>query len=121
MKPTVRLGATIVASPGLRLGLELVAVPVVLDAYRLIGAYAVVEASLYDGSVYHLRAVAGAGVGTWPKILSQDLLTGAAATLWAQLGLRMDWRLHPLISLGLDLLSEHLSVVTLNGRLAFHF
>ncbi len=120
MQPGVRLQAEYDAFERLRTGVELSGV-LAPSGYRLIGGYVTVAGALYAGSTYRLEIVTGVGVGTAPPILSEDLDTEHGVTVWAQLGLRNRWSVTDSFVLGIDIVDEHLSVVTLTGAAGLRF
>jgi hypothetical protein len=121
-KPVIKLQTEYDYSRRIRLGVELSGVAAADNGYRLIGGYATVAGALYAGDVYRLELVAGVGGGTAPPILSSDLAVEHSATAWFQFGLRHRWTLPGgRIVLGIDLVDEHLSTVSLTGAVGLRF
>ena len=63
----------------------------------------------------------GAGVGTDAAILHPDLVSGGDLALWHQLGVLFRWELGAGVSLGVDVMSENLSAISLAGTAGLHF
>lgn len=121
IKPSIRLEGTYRIQPRLDLSVELVGVAA-SEGYRLIGGYFVAGFVLYNGDVFRMLLAAGGGLGTAPKILSPGLTTDAALAVWGQLGLRFRWEVvRDLLVLGVDTVSEQLSVVTVTGTVGVRF
>jgi len=121
-KPDLTLEAGYRLESGLEVGLELSAAITTEAGYRLIGALAIAKAPLWSGPIFELQLTAGAGVGTSPPILHDDLQSEDAATLWVKAGLDLRWWLPgDRVALGLDVFSQNLTMIGLNATIAVRF
>jgi len=103
-------------------GVELVGVIDGNSGYRFIAAFANAHASLYGGDVFRLLLMGGWGIGTGPPILFTDVSVEASVMVHAHAGLEMRWQVvNELLDLGVDLVSEDLSMVALSAALSFRF
>lgn len=112
-EPTLRLEAVRPLTRRFELGAEVLGASVGDESYRLLAALVVVRSPLYLGPVFSLRLGFGTGLGTGPPILSKDLVAKSAIAPWAQLGLSLRWALGDRAAVGVELLSEEISIVDL--------
>ena len=106
----------------LQIGGELV-VPLDFDRnYRMLGGLVNAKVSIHDGEIYKFKMLGGFGLGFGPKILSTELSTEEIVRLWYQTAMQHRWQVVPrLMSLGLDIGFENLSVITANIVIQFDF
>ena len=120
-KPNVRLEALNQWHEKLSLGVEAVGVIADSTGYRLMGGYIVGSTPLYHGNVFGLDLDFGFGAGTGPPILSASLDMDHSVVAWAKLGLGFRWLLPgDSVTLGIDLLSEQISMVTATTVVTIH-
>lgn len=90
--------------------------------YRLMGGYFIAALGMVRGDLFELDLVTGAGVGHHPAILYDDLSASHAVGPWFQWGLAFRWAVvTDLMDIGVELLHEHLSVLTIDLSLRFRF
>lgn len=106
---------------GLEVGAAIAGVASGDAGYRLVGAYALLEAPLYEGPVFDTALTFGVGLGTGARIQHHDLATDPAITVWAKAGLALRWWVPGGAALGLSLESEHLTTVNLSVTVAYRF
>ena len=121
LKPNLRLSALTSVHKELRLGVELVGVLSESTGYRLLGGTVAGRTHCYNGEVFDLDLLFGVGLGTAPKILSPNLDTESKLAVWANMGLGLHWALPgDIVSLGMEFLSEQITVVTATAVLTIH-
>lgn len=121
LKPGARLEFLYHLYNELEIGIELVGNWDKNKNYRLIGGYFSTQVPLYSGSLFGVGIRTGWGMGTGPRILFADLVNEEALTLWALAGVQMRWLLTSMLSITLEVISENISIATINSGLRFHF
>jgi hypothetical protein len=121
LQPRARLEVLTDLSPDVRVGVELSGVLSGESGYQLIGGWFVGRAAMSRGDVFSSWVGFGAGVGTDAAILHPDLVSGGDLALWHQLGVLFRWELGAGVSLGVDVMSENLSAISLAGTAGLHF
>jgi hypothetical protein len=119
-KPIARLEGSRGLTDHTSVGLELASIASSNHNYRMIKLSALIRGDLYRGSLYALWVRGGFGIGNSPAILSQNLDTSSDLSGHVDLGTGMSWQLPFADSaLGLEIISDNLSVVALLGSLSF--
>ena len=108
--------------PRLHIGGELV-VPLNFDRnYRMLGGFFNAKVNIHDGDIYQFKWLGGVGLGFGPKILSTELNTEEPLRLWYQTAMQHRWTIvSNLMSIGLDIAYENLSVLSANLAIQFEF
>jgi hypothetical protein len=119
-EPVARLRGMLRLDARFQLGLEITSVVTDNENYRLVGGYVRGEGRIYNGSVFDLDLVFGVGLGTGPAILSPDLVPESDIVPWGELGLHMAWQLSSGFGMHLDILGEHLGVISLVAGVEFY-
>jgi hypothetical protein len=63
----------------------------------------------------------GVGLGTDAAILHPDLISEGDLALWHQMGVLLRWELGAGMSVGIDVLNENLSAISLAGTVGYGF
>jgi len=119
-KPMVRIESSRDLMDRTSIGIEVSSIASTNENYRLIKVSALLSADLYRGSLYALWVRGGFGVGNSPAIMSPDLHQSSKLGAHVDLGTGMSWQL-PFAnsSLGLEIVSDNLAVVSLLSSLRF--
>jgi hypothetical protein len=120
-KPMVRAELSRSLTKKTSVGLELATIATSNTNYRLIKISALFLADLHHGSLYRLWVRGGFGLGSHPSIMVEDLKpTKAPLNVHVDLGLAMSWQLpFEKTSLGLEIITDNLAILSLVGSLRF--
>ncbi len=121
LQPRVRFEWLTALSRETRLGVELSGVLSDEVGYQLFGGWLVGRAALSRGEVFSAWLGVGVGLGTDAAILHPDLISEGDLALWHQMGVLLRWELGAGVSLGIDVLNENLSAVSLAGTVGYGF
>ena len=121
LQPRARLEVTRSLSPDVKLGVELSGVISGESGYQLVGGWLVGRAAMSRGDVFSSWVGFGAGVGTDAAILHPDLVSHGDVALWHQLGVLLRWDVGAGVSLGMDVMAENLTALSLAGAVGMRF
>ncbi|MBR56573.1 MAG: hypothetical protein CMH54_00795 [Myxococcales bacterium] len=114
LKPNIRLELARTLTPKTEIGVDVGSVVTTNPNYRVLTGYLYAAGYFHTGSLYRIGVRGGVGAGPGPRILYADLRSQQDLTGYTQFGVIMDWQL-PVdrLQIGLQILVENLSVVTL--------